>query len=89
MDKCECALGFVELTPPLKVECQRINVFHQLLVNRAFPEFVERHIKLTLLLESKPKHAVRFRACRLGFFLATLGHEEALGCQQQMAYHQQ
>ena len=85
MDEGERTLGFIELPTTLKIQSQRVNVLHQLLVDRTLAEFVEGHIELTLLLKCQTQHAVRFGTRRFGLFLATLGHEEALGGEKQVA----
>ena len=81
--------GLVELTLALIVEGEVVHVLHQPLVHRAFAKLVECQIELPLPLKRERQHAVRFARFKIRFFLAPLGHQKALGGQQQMADHQQ
>ena len=72
-----------------KIQRQRVNIFQQLLVHRAFAEFVEGHVELTLLLERQTQHAVGLGTGQIRLLLAALGDEKAFGGEQQMADHQQ
>ena len=58
IDESKRGFGFIKLAAALKIKCQRINVFQQLLIHRTFAEFVERHIELPLLLERQAQHTV-------------------------------
>ena len=85
----EDSLCLVELALALVIQRQVVEVFHQPVVHRALAELVKGHVELPLPLEGKAEHAVRLRGLLIRFFLATLSHQEALGCQQQMPEQQQ
>ncbi len=85
----EYGFGLVELPLALEIEGQVVQVFHHRIRQRHLAELVPGHVELSLPLEGQRQHAVGFGRLLVRLHLAALGHQEALGGQQQVADQQQ
>src|SRR5258707_5902996 len=85
----KCGFGLVELALALEVEPKVVEVVHDGIVKGHLAEVVESHVELALPLESEAEHARVGRGLRVGYLLAALSDDEALGHEQDVAYDQQ